>query len=103
MDFTIVLPVYGHSPWLEEAVESVIRQKDNNWKILIADDGSDDKTKQWLRTELVKLKDERIEWIQRSANLGLFKNLNQAIKESSTDWILLLCSDDTLHPHAIHH
>ena len=42
MDFTILIPVYGHSPWLHEAVESVISQESNNWNLLIADDGSDE-------------------------------------------------------------
>ena len=101
MDLTILLPVYGHSPWLDEAVESVIRQKDSNWKLLIADDGSDGNTHHWLRTRLNKLQDQRIQWIKRPVNLGLFKNLNQAIEDSATDWILLLCSDDKLHPNAI--
>ena len=99
--FTILLPVYGDSPWIDEAVESVVNQESGGWKLLIADDGSDDKTKQWIRAKLVELKDDRIEWIQRPLNLGLFKNLNHAIQEAKTDWILLLCSDDKLHPNAI--
>ena len=101
MSFTILLPVHGYSPWLCESVESVITQESKDWKLLIADDGSDDKTKQWLQAKLFELEDKRVEWIKRPVNLGLFRNLNQAIKESSTDWILLLCSDDKLHPDAI--
>ena len=101
MDFTIVLPVYGHSPWLAEALESVLTQKSRNWQLIIADDGSDEDAEQWLREKLIELQDQRIQWIKRPVNLGLFKNLNQAIKETATEWILILCSDDTLHSHAI--
>ena len=102
MSFTIILPVYGYSPWLGEAVESVIQQVSSDWELLIADDGSDDAAKLWLQNRLEKLeKNYKIKWIQRPFNLGLFKNLNQAIQESSTDWILLLCSDDKLEPSAI--
>ena len=101
MGFTIILPVYGDSPWLDEAVESIIAQKSRDWKLLIADDGGDQSAQQWLQVKLRELKDQRIQWIKRPVNLGLFKNLNQAIKESTTDWILLLCSDDRLHQHAI--
>ena len=43
MTFTIILPVYGSSPWLEEALDSVEKQKCNNWNLLIADDGLDQK------------------------------------------------------------
>ncbi|CAK27085.1 Glycosyltransferase [Synechococcus sp. RCC307] len=101
MNITIILPVYGNSPWLKEAVESVVNQNSNSWKLLIADDGSDEITRRWLRSKLNKLQDARIQWILRPKNLGLFRNLNQAIKESITDWVLLLCSDDKLHPNAI--
>jgi len=101
MVFTIVLPVYGHSPWLGEALESIIAQKSRDWKLLIADDGSDAITKHYLQKKLSELQDQRIEWIQRPKNLGLFKNLNQSIRYVDTDWIVLLCSDDKLHSNAI--
>ena len=102
MTITVVVPVYGESEWLVEALTSVVEQTSSEWKLLIADDGSDDAAKLWLQNRLEKLeKNYKIKWIQRPFNLGLFKNLNQAIQESSTDWILLLCSDDKLEPSAI--
>jgi len=101
MTFTIILPVYGNSPWLKEAVESALHQDSDNWNLLIADDGSDETTHKWLQLKLKKLQDKRIRWIQRTENLGLFANLNQAILETKTEWILLLCSDDKLHTNAI--
>ena len=39
--------------------------------------------------------------VRGQKNLGLFANLNRAITESETDWIVLLCSDDELRPNAI--
>lgn len=101
MSFTILLPVYGHSPWLEEAIKGVVAQDSDEWHLIIADDGIDQIGHNWLLQKLGELKDQRIEWIQRPSNLGLFANLNQAIKESKTDWVLLLCSDDKLHKDAI--
>lgn len=101
MIFTIILPVYGCSPWLDEALKSVIQQESRDWRLIIADDGSDTKARHWLQSKLGELKDQRIQWIQRPVNLGLFKNLNQTIREAQTDWILLLCSDDKLHENAI--
>jgi len=101
MNITVILPVYGSSPWLNEAMESVINQKSSNWKLLIADDGGDEKAQHWLQAELDRLEDQRVRWIQRPTNLGLFGNVNQAITEAQTDWVLLLCSDDKIHPDAI--
>ena len=74
MSFTIILPIYGQSPWLKEALDSVITQASEDWKLLIADDGGDTTTKQWLQKRLDELKDQRIIWIERPINLGLFKN-----------------------------
>ena len=45
------------------------------------------KCTQWLQ-KTDELQDQRIIWIKRPVNLGLFKNLNEAIKEVETDWIL---------------
>ena len=41
---TIVLPVYGRSDLLSLALESVYAQEDTDWRLLIADDGSDMQT-----------------------------------------------------------
>ena len=98
---TILLPVYGRSELLEPALESVLTQTSYNWHLLIADDGSDERTQRFLESWLAKHADERIHWMRRTKNLGLFANLNQAIEDAKTDWVLLLCSDDLLLPSAI--
>lgn len=101
MSITIILPVYGNSPWLKEAFQSVVAQQSGNWKLLIADDGSDQLAHDWLEAKIDILQDQRIKWVRRPRNLGLFANLNQAIRESDTEWIVILCSDDKLQVHAI--
>ena len=101
MKITVILPIYGKSPWLKDAIESVLSQKNSNWKLLIADDGCDEAAQKWLRSKLNELQDQRIKWTKRLKNLGLFANLNRAIAEVDTDWVVLLCSDDILHKTAI--
>lgn len=100
VDITIVLPVYGRSDLLEPALESVVKQTSHNWELLVADDGSDKATRNFIEGWISRHKNERITWLQRPQNLGLFGNLNQAISEASTEWIMLLCSDDVLLPSA---
>ena len=53
MSVTVILPVYGHSPWLKEAMDSVLNQESNDWKLLIADDGSDEITREWLKSKII--------------------------------------------------
>lgn len=95
---TIVLPVYGRSLLLREALESIYAQDDPDWHLLIADDGSDEQTAEFIQRQLV---DSRVHVVTRPHNLGLFGNLNAAINEVRTPWQLILCSDDLLEPHAI--
>lgn len=97
---TVVLPVYGRSSLLRQALNSVYAQDDPNWRLLIADDGSDSQTAQYLQQQI---SDPRVQVIKRPHNLGLFGNLNASIREVKTPWQLILCSDDCLEPHAIGH
>ena len=98
---TIVLPVYGRSELLEPALSSVLDQTSPNWHLLIADDGSDSDTQGFLERWMQKHADPRLRWVRRPQNLGLFANLNQALKDTETEWVLLLCSDDLLLPSAV--
>ena len=95
---TIVLPVYGRSALLRDALKSVYDQDDPDWRLLIADDGSDLHTAELIQQQTV---DSRVQVVRRPQNLGLFGNLNAAIQEVKTSWQLILCSDDCLEPQAI--
>lgn len=99
--FTIVLPVYGRSELLEPALSSVLDQTSPNWRLLIADDGSDAVTQDFLARWLAEHADPRVRWVRRPQNLGLFANLNKAIEDADTEWVVLLCSDDLLLPSAV--
>ena len=102
MEITIILPVYGRSGLLGPALESVQQLQDPCWQLLIADDGSDADTQAFIQSWIDSQNhDTRVRWVRRPQNLGLFGNLNRAIEESPSEWVLLLCSDDLLLPHAI--
>ncbi len=101
MEITIILPVYGRSGLLGPALESVLQLQDPGWQLLIADDGSDADTQAFIQSWIdSQNQDTRVRWVRRPQNLGLFGNLNRAIEESQSEWVLLLCSDDLLLPHA---
>ena len=102
MEITIILPVYGRSELLSPALESVLQLQDPRWQLLISDDGSDADTQAFIKSWIDSQNDDaRVRWVRRPQNLGLFKNLNRAIEESPSEWVLLLCSDDLLMPHAL--
>ena len=102
MAVTIILPVYGRSELLGPALESVLQLKDPGWQLMIADDGSDAQTQAFIQEWIdSQEQNSRLRWVRRSKNLGLFGNLNQAMEESTSEWVLLLCSDDLLLPNAL--
>lgn len=98
---TIVVPVYGRSELLEDALKSIEIQDKESLRLIIADDGSDNVTKTCISEWMGKNKDIETIWIKREKNIGLFKNLNKAITANYSPWYLLLCSDDILAPNAI--
>ena len=101
MKITIILPVYGRSELLGAALESVKNQESEHWRLVIADDGSDEATQRLIDSWIKENRNLQVEWHKRPKNLGLFANLNQAISEAKADWVLLICSDDMLMPSAI--
>ena len=99
---TVLVPVYGRSNLLQEALASVLALKDSETiELLIADDGSDAVTERFLQHWVQDHAEKRVKRIRRPKNIGLFANLNQAILDASSEWMLLLCSDDKLNPNAV--
>lgn len=99
---TVIALVYGHPEYVDEALDSVVALNCDRWELLIADNGSAEdtysKVKVWLNQHSP---DERIHYVRRDRNIGLFPNLNRAIQEASTDWVVIFCTDDRLDPDAI--
>ncbi|MEB3318961.1 MAG: glycosyltransferase [Cyanobacteriota bacterium] len=99
---TILLPVHGRAELLGPALDSVLAQTSSAWRLRIADDGSDARTRQWLATWMERhALAHDVRWLRRPRNLGLFANLNATIETEAADWWLLLCSDDMLLPTAV--
>lgn len=95
---SVILPVYNRIEYLEKAIDSVISQTYQNWELIIADDASDSPTQEMLdRYEPLP----NVKIIHNTKNIGLFPNLNQAIRQAQGLYIILLCSDDFLLPHCL--
>lgn len=96
--FTVVIPNYNREKMIGKAIQSVRKQSYRNWKLLIIDDASNDRSLDVIKPHL---KDRRIELIQLPSNLGISHVMNRALKEVSTPYFIQLDSDDWLAPHAL--
>ncbi len=91
---SIIIPCYNSSKYLEEAVESIIKQTYENWECIIVDDGSTDNTRE-LSDNLCK-KDGRIKYVYQ-ANSGLAAARNTGYRISKGHYIQFLDADDRIH------
>lgn len=93
MKFSVVVPVYNVEPFIDGAIESVIKQDYTDWEMILIDDGSVDSSRskcdEWAR------KDKRIQAIHKS-NGGASSARNVGILTASGDYIVFLDGDDEL-------
>ncbi len=87
---SVIIPTYNRAETLPRAIESVLAQSFQGFKLWIVDDGSTDETQQKLEPYLL---DPRISCLT-SANRGVSHARNLAIEKSQAEWIAFLDSDD---------
>jgi len=87
---TVVIPTYNRLALVQQAVASVVAQTFSNWELIVADDGSDDGTPEFIRS----LKDPRIRVLemQHSGNIAVARN--SGVRAGSGEWVTFLDSDD---------
>ena len=95
----IVVPCYGHAPYLENMFESILLQSKAPDQVIFINDASPDDTGRKLErllkdngggsgTEYIVLENER--------NLGQAESLNRGIAAAATDLVMILNDDDYL-------
>lgn len=93
---SVGIPFYNAQQYLGYAIESVLSQTHQNWKLILVDDGSSDNSLA-IANSYAK-KDSRIRVISDGKNMKLPYRLNQLIEESKGDFIARMDADDVMHP-----
>ena len=91
MKFSIIIPAYNVADYLENCVESILKQTYDNYEVIIVNDGSTDETGK-IADDL-SLQFKQINVIHQS-NGGASKARNTGMKEVVGDYILFLDGDD---------
>lgn len=89
---TVVIPVYNMEKYVEEAVESVLRQTFRDFEVVVVDDGSTDRTPEVLRRYGSEIR------VIRQMNAGGAAALNAGISEARGTWMAWLSADDVWEP-----
>ena len=94
---SVAVPLYNHSKYIEQCLNSI---RDNGWKrieLIIIDDGSIDNSyaiaNSWLLANAIFLEKYSV---SKQQNLGITKTLNKLISLCTGDFIVLVASDDYL-------
>jgi len=88
--FSIIVPVYNTSKYIDKCINSILNQTYNNYEIIIINDGSTDNSKEVLE----KYKDNKKITIINQKNKGLSGARNNGIKKSKGSYIIFIDSDD---------
>lgn len=93
---SVIIPLYNQGQYLDECVDSVLRQTYQNFEIIIVDDCSTDESYKVALKQ--KEKSDKIKVFKHKVNKKLPATRNTAIKNATGEYILPLDSDDKIHP-----
>jgi len=95
----VIVPCYGHAPFLKEMFESIQRQTVAPNEVIFVVDRSPDNTLQILQGLILENQPgstSRFTILQNESNLGQAASLNKGIEYSNSDLIMILNDDDYL-------
>jgi len=92
---SVVMPVYNGERFLEEAVDSILKQTYKAFEFIIVDDGSNDRTPEILKRYAEQ--DSRVKII-RAGKVGISKAMNLGIEAAQYPWIARMDADDVCLP-----
>jgi len=78
---SVGMPVYNGEPYLEEAIQCVLRQTYEDFALFISDNASRDRTEQICRDYASK--DKRVRYTRNTENIGAAKNYNRVFHLAS--------------------
>ena len=94
---SVIVPVYNVELYIEECLDSVVKQTYQELQIIVVDDGSTDSSSQKVQPYL---SDGRVQFIEQ-ANKGLSGARNTGLEVASGEYVLFVDSDDYLEANAI--
>lgn len=93
MKLTVIITTYNSEDWLSKVLEGYSNQTDKDFEIVIADDGSTEKTNQVITLYKDKFKYPIIHVWQPDDGFQKSKILNKAILKTNSDYLLFTDGD----------
>jgi glycosyltransferase involved in cell wall biosynthesis len=93
---SIGLPVFNGSNYIEQALESILRQTLADFELIISDNASTDGTEAICRRYAAR--DPRIRYYRNDSNIGAGGNFNRCFEFASAKYFKWAAHDDVLEP-----
>lgn len=93
---SVITPAYNCAQYIEDCIESVLKQTYSNWEMIIVNDKSTDNTQEVIEKYISQ--DSRIKLYNQEVNTGAAVARNKAIQLSKGRFIAFLDSDDKWKP-----
>lgn len=90
---TIFIQCYNRPAYAKCAIESVLRQTNKNFRLVISDNSSNDELSQVIQMEFPNL-----EYRRRVPSLPALDHFNESISEADTEFLCLFHDDDLMEP-----
>ena len=97
--FSVCIPNFNYDSYITETIESILSQDFKDVEICIADNSSTDKSEEIIKEFANKYK--FIKTYFNSCNVGFSENLKRAANLATSDWMIMLSSDDIAYPKAL--
>lgn len=94
MRFSVLLPTRNRLELLKYAVETVLRQEYGDWELIVSDNFSEQDIAGYVRS----LGDSRIKYYRTDSFVSVTDNWNNALDNSSGEYVVMLGDDDCLMP-----
>jgi glycosyltransferase involved in cell wall biosynthesis len=94
----ILLASYNGERFIGQQIDSILSQTYTNWKLIIRDDKSSDRTPQIIKEYASKYSDKIRILDSNNRNLGVVKNFEELLKASDSNYICFCDQDDVWLP-----
>lgn len=88
---SVVMTVYNAEKYLRDTIESVLRQTEKNFELIIVNDCSTDSSEEIVKEYLT---DSRIRYFKNEKNMKVSKTRNFGVSKARADYVAFIDSDD---------
>lgn len=99
---SVLIPSFNHEKYVQETINSIIKQTYQNIELIVIDDGSKDSTWQKIQ-EMKEVCQERFVNVifETKQNEGTCATFNKLLEKANGEYVYIIASDDTAIPTAI--